>query len=79
MPILNSDNLDEDDQYLKTTMYWKEGKLGTIYQTYLDVLNVIETSDLDEEAKAVEKNKVLETRNKAFGMDFKHFPPWKAW
>ena len=73
-----SDNLDDDDKYLKTIMYWKEGRLGTVYQTFLDVMDVIETSDLREEAKDVEKEKVLETRKKAFGNDYQHFPPWNA-
>ena len=73
-----SDNLDEHDRYLKTIMYQKEEKLGTVYQTFLDVIDVIETSDLKEEAKDVEKDKVLETRKKAFGNEFQHFPPWNA-
>ena len=62
-----SDDLDEDDNYLKTSQYWKEGKLGTVFQTYLDVLEIIEKSELTEESKDVERAKVLEARKDAFG------------
>ena len=73
-----SDDLDDDDKYSKTVQYWKEGKIGTIFQTFLDVLDVIESSDLTEESKDLEKDKVLESRKIAFGKDFEHFPPWNS-
>jgi hypothetical protein len=70
-----SDDLDEDDNYLTTIQYWKEGKLGIVFQTFLDV---IEKSELTEESKDVEKAKVLEARKNAFGTDFEFFPPWSS-
>ena len=38
-----------------------------MYPTFLDVIDVIETSALKEEAKDVEKEKMLETRKNALG------------
>ena len=35
------DDLDNEDIYFKTCQYWKEGKLGNIFQTYLDILEII--------------------------------------
>ena len=62
---------DETDKYTKTALYWEKGKLGTIFQTYLDVIDVIENSDLTEVSKDLEKEKVLAARKEAFGNDFK--------
>ena len=67
---------DERDKYKKTVHYWEKGKLGTVFQTYLDVNDIIENSDLTEVSKDLEKAKVLAARKEAFGKDFKHFPPW---
>ena len=61
---------DETDKYKKTALYWEKGKLGTIFQTYLDVIDVIENSDLTEVSKDLEKEKVLAARKEAFGKDF---------
>ena len=33
-----------EDDYSETEHYWKTGKLGTIYQTYLDVNEIINLS-----------------------------------
>lgn len=46
-----SDELDENDKFMKTLHYWKNGYLGTVYQSYLDVIDVIKESDLTEETK----------------------------
>ena len=73
-----SDNMDED-LYLKTVHYWKQGKVGTVFQTFLDVMDVIENSDLTKESKDLEKTKVLAARKEAFGNDFELFPPWSSW
>ena len=73
-----SDDLDNEDIYFKTSQYWKEGKLTSIYQTYLDVLEIIEKSELTDESKDVERAKVLEARKNAFGKDFEFFPPWSS-
>ena len=67
------DDMDEDDKYMKTVHYWEQGMLGTVFQTYLDVVDVIEKSDLTEEMKDLEKTKVLAARKEAFGKDFDTF------
>jgi hypothetical protein len=67
----------ENDKYSETIRYWKEGKLGTAFQSYLDAIDVIETSDFSENFKDVEKSKVLESRKQAFGSEFEYYPPWK--
>ena len=77
-----SDVMDEDkdeDKYMKTVHYWKQGKVGTVFQTFLDVMDVIENSDLTKESKDLEKTKVLAARKEAFGNDFELFPPWSSW
>ena len=61
-----------------TLHYWKKGYLGTVYQTYLDVVGVINKSDLTEESKDDERAKALEARKYAFGKDFELFPPWSS-
>ena len=74
-----SDDLDDDeDKYMKTIEYWKHGKLGTVFQTFLEANDVIDNSDLTEEYKEVEKAKVLAARKIAFGKDFDIFPPWNS-
>ena len=71
---------DEDDKYTETEHYWKTGQLRTIYQTFLDVNKIIDSSNLQEESKKLEKEKALESRKFAFGSNFKHVPPWnKKW
>ena len=73
-----SDDMDVDDKYVKTLYYWEKGRLSTVFQTFLDVLDVIENSDLTEESKELEKSKVLAARKEAFGKDFVLFPPWSS-
>ena len=73
-----SDDLEEDDKFCKTIQYWKEGKLGTIFQAYLDVLDIIDKSELTDKSKDDEKARVLEARKKAFGTDFEFYPPWSS-
>ena len=70
--------MDKDDKYVKTLHYWEKGRITTIFQSYLDVLEVLENSDLTEESKELEKAKVLAARKEAFGKDFVLFPPWSS-
>ena len=71
---------EEDEKYSETEHYWKNGKLGTIYQTYLDVNYLIERSNLPEDSKMNEKEKALDARKFAFGSNFQNVPPWnKKW
>jgi hypothetical protein len=51
--------------------------LGTIFQTFLDANLIVEKNDLTEEIKAIENEKSLEARKRAFGNDYKYYPPWK--
>ena len=68
---------NDDEKYSSTVRYWKDGKLGTAFQSYLDAIEIIGTSNLTENCKDVEKSKVLEARKEAFGSDFEYYPPWK--
>ena len=63
-------------QSVKTKSYWKEGRLDTSYQAFLDANDIVEKSDLPEKSRDTEKAKVLDARKCAFGSDFKYFPPW---
>ena len=67
----------EDLQYDRSDYYWKNGRIGISYQTYLDILDIVESSDLSDTEKKHEKAKVTEARKKVFGNNYKHYPPWK--
>ena len=67
-----------DEKYSRTVHYWKEGRLGSGYQTFLDALEVIDSCEMSETEKEVEKEKVLEARKQEFGSNFKFFPPWNS-
>ena len=70
---------DEDREYDETINYWREGKISTIYQSFLDVNAITEESDLEEHEKKMEKEKVLEARKEAFGDDlYRYYPPWRS-
>ena len=64
----------ENDTFSETIRYWKEGKLGTAFQSYLDAIDVIETGNFSEDFKDIEKSQVLEARKQAFGLDFEYLP-----
>jgi hypothetical protein len=70
-----SDDMEEDDKYMKTLHNWEQGKIGTVFHTFLDKMDVIENSDLTKELKVLEQTKVLEARKEAFGNNFELFPP----
>ena len=65
-----------DKKYENTEHYWKKGRLGVTYLTFLDANYVIDNSELSEEDKKTEKEKILEARKAAFGNSFQNFPPW---
>ena len=67
---------EKDEKYSRTDHYWKEGRLGSGYQTFLDAIEVIEACDMSEKEKEVKKEKVLEARKLALGSSFKFSPPW---
>ena len=54
------------------------GWLGSAYQTYIDAIEVIESSEISEGAKIIEKDKLLDARRLAIGTNFKNFPPWRG-
>ena len=51
--------------------------MSEVYQTYLDVIEDVENSRLNEDMKATEKEKALEARKKSLGPNYWKFPPWK--
>ena len=67
---------DNDEKYERTRHYWKEGRLGSGYQTYLDAIDILTNSEFSEESKTSEKGKVFEARKISFSTNFKYFPPW---
>ena len=71
------DEMDANDAYEKTVRYWETGKLGMAYYTFLDVMEVIENSELLEKDLLEEKLKVTEARKQAIGYNYKLYPPWK--
>ena len=67
-----------DEKYRRSEHYWREGWIGITYSVYLDAVEVLDTcNDISEEEKRTELLKLLEARKRAFGSNFKHFPPWK--
>ena len=48
-----------------------------VYQTYLDVIDDIENSQLCAADKAIEKEKALDARKKSLGRSYARFPPWR--
>ena len=66
-----------DEKYENTDHYWRRGWLGPIFRMFLDANEVIDRSNLNEENKAKEKEKVLEARKTVFGENYKWYPPWK--
>ena len=71
----DSDDTSHDDKYEGTKHYWESGRLGRVYQVFLEATELIETSDLTEDQKEEEKTKVLEARKSAFGPQFTLFLP----
>ena len=68
-----------EDKNYETLNYWKTGKLGTIFQTFLDVNDVIDaSSNLSQKNKDDEKARALQARKEAFGEEFCWNPPWRT-
>jgi len=74
---LDNDDSGNDKKYQETMAYWKTGNLGRVYQSFLDVNEIIEESGFNEAVKQVEKDKALASRKEAFGEDYPYVPPWK--
>ena len=73
----NEDNSD-DEKYSNTEHYWVRGWLGSAYQSYIDAIEVIESSEISEGAKIIEKDKLLDARKLPIGTNFKSFSPWNS-
>ena len=67
-----------DEKYERTSYYWECGRIGIAYCNYIDVIDIIENSDLDPGEKEIEKEKVAESRKDFFGSNYKNYPPWKS-
>ena len=67
----------DDNKYDRTRYYWESGTIGIAYCNYIDVIDIIENSDLKPTEKEIEKNKVTESRKEFFGSKYKNYPPWK--
>ena len=77
MGFLFENEEDDNQLLLSTERYWRTGILGSTFQTYLDVLIMIDGSTLEEDDKNIEKELVLKARKEAFGDDFMYYPPWR--
>ena len=49
------------DKYERTSHYWKKGYLVRGYQSFIDAAEIIEESELSEDAKDDEKQKILDS------------------
>ena len=65
-----------DEEYSRTKLYWKSGRLTSTYQNFLDSNKIVENSELSEEIKTIGKEKILEARKIEFGKFFRNVPPW---
>ena len=75
--MIDTNKLEIDEKYENTEHYWKTGRLGNIYQFFIDANDVLDNcSNLDDEERKNEKMKVLDARKRAFGASFSNFPPW---
>ena len=46
---LIDDDWEEDTKYTETSHYWRTGRLGTVYQAFIDANNIIDNSNLPED------------------------------
>ena len=71
------DSQIDDERYERSCYYWEKGRIGISYETYCDIMKIIEESDITDQEKETEKVKVTEARKKTFGQKYKYFAPWK--
>ena len=69
-------NHHEDKKYVGSKHYCKKGWLGGEYQSFIDAYDVIEESDIHDDEKKIEHEKLLEARKIALGDSYTYFPPW---
>ena len=63
------------EKYESTEHYWKTGRLGISYQSYVEALSVIDAC-LPRYEQVVERDLLLEARKKQFGIEYSTYPPW---
>ena len=68
--------VEDENRYENTEDYWREGRLGNAYFTYVDAIYLIEHCGISEDSKEKEKENLLEVRKAALGKTFGSFPPW---
>ena len=80
---LDGNDSSAEDRYAES--YWERGFMGTGYQTYLDAIENIESSDISSEEKSNETDRAHKAREDAFlergeNLDFIHkrWPPWSS-
>ena len=73
----NDEDSDDskDDIFTSTENYWRTGKLGTSFQAFLDANSLVDDSGLDEEERTIEKELILDASKRAFGDEFRFYPP----
>ena len=71
------DGNDSDNEEFEDEKYLETGNIGTIFQTFLNANFIVAKSDFSEENKTFENEKILEARKRAFGQNYKYYPPWK--
>ena len=74
---VEQDIAENDTEYNNTVHYWEKGRIGIAYHSFLNANAIIDDSDMTNEEKVEEKNRLLESRKNAFGNNFKNYPPWK--
>ena len=78
----NVDDTSDDDLECKfeTDFYWERRDFRRlwVYQNYLDVLEDITEFSVDDQEKAIEKEKATQRRKDVYGDRYIYFPPWKV-
>ena len=78
---MNIEQLDEncyhyeDEKYVGSKHYWKKGWLGGAYHSFIVAYDVIEESEIHDDEKKIEHDKLLEPRKIALEDSYTYFPP----
>ena len=78
----NVDDTSDDDMECKfdTDFYWERRDFRRlwVYQLYSNVLEDINEFAVDDQEKAIEKEKATQRRKDLYGEHYTGFPPWKV-
>ena len=47
-----------------------------MFHSFLTANDIIDSSEMSEDWKKIEKEKILQARKTAFGSSYSNFPPW---